>query len=383
MDREETQIIPEDSNFNETSKNDPKGHKIKSKLGVAGSAVAGAAVGGASAFASSKKETVEDIENEAQENKDPEPEEKNINKESNNSAKKVTQESKPDEEVTESKEDTTAEIKNEEEGSQNGTEDNDERDLKNEEESQSNEEIKLGEKESLSEFGLNEDETKNEKEDERESKEDLIEDSKEETKNTEETAQPINYDSQRSEPSFINTVFSEGEGDEEIRILGVETGTGAENQKIDVALVGNDSESVMVFDINQDSIIDLVIHDTNGDGYIQSDEIKNVSSENINMNDFVDKYSDSPQHNDEEPVSHVNMEPGNGQEEPPIITVNFEEEYTFEKEPIETIDPFEEETEIEPSTTEDNSSESYLAEDSMSPDDYPDFMNDADLTMEA
>lgn len=74
--------------------------------------------------------------------------------------------------------------------------------------------------------------------------------------------------------------------DDEVRILGVETVHTPEGLSMDVVGVAVGDDPALFVDVNQDGYLDVFIHDDNGNGYIEENEIYDISGANMHMADL-------------------------------------------------------------------------------------------------
>lgn len=75
-------------------------------------------------------------------------------------------------------------------------------------------------------------------------------------------------------------------GDDEIRILGVETVQGPNGQSMTIAGLESDNDQALLVDIDNDGQFDVLLHDDNGDGQLQENEVYDISSANVDVADL-------------------------------------------------------------------------------------------------
>ncbi|MDE7081596.1 MAG: hypothetical protein K2O78_08090 [Muribaculaceae bacterium] len=75
--------------------------------------------------------------------------------------------------------------------------------------------------------------------------------------------------------------------DNEIRVLGVEAVQNADGQIMNVALVECEGDQAMLVDVDNNGTIDVLIHDDNGDGYIQESELHDISGAGLDIADLM------------------------------------------------------------------------------------------------
>ena len=73
--------------------------------------------------------------------------------------------------------------------------------------------------------------------------------------------------------------------DDEVRILGLESVQDEDGNTINIAAFDINGERAMLVDIDNDRVMDVLVHDDNGDGQISEDEMEDVSSYNITVDD--------------------------------------------------------------------------------------------------
>lgn len=74
--------------------------------------------------------------------------------------------------------------------------------------------------------------------------------------------------------------------DDEIRVLGVETVQGPNGQPMTVAGLESDNDQALLVDIDNDGQFDVLLHDDNGDGQLQENEVYDISSANVEVADL-------------------------------------------------------------------------------------------------
>lgn len=83
------------------------------------------------------------------------------------------------------------------------------------------------------------------------------------------------------QPIEVDTV-----DDDEVRILGLETVDNGEGGQINIAALDVSGQHAMLIDIDNDRVMDVLVHDDNNDGEYSEDEIEDVSSYNITVSDI-------------------------------------------------------------------------------------------------
>lgn len=86
-----------------------------------------------------------------------------------------------------------------------------------------------------------------------------------------------------------DTVQVDTVDDDEVRILGLETVQGEDGGQVNIAAFDINGEHAMLVDIDNDQVMDILVHDDNGDGQISEDEIQNISEYNITVSDIQDR----------------------------------------------------------------------------------------------
>ena len=74
--------------------------------------------------------------------------------------------------------------------------------------------------------------------------------------------------------------------DDEVRILGLESVQSEDGSQINIAAIDINGEHAMLVDIDNDQVMDVLVHDDNGDGQISEDEMHNISEYNITVGDI-------------------------------------------------------------------------------------------------
>ncbi len=103
-----------------------------------------------------------------------------------------------------------------------------------------------------------------------------------------ETADKYTHDGQ-SEYTQHDTVQVDTVDDDEVRILGLESVQGEDGGQVNIAAFDINGEHAMLVDIDNDQVMDVLVHDDNGDGQISEDEIQNITEYNITVNDIQDR----------------------------------------------------------------------------------------------
>lgn len=77
-----------------------------------------------------------------------------------------------------------------------------------------------------------------------------------------------------------------GQGTTEVKVLGVEAVTDAQGNPITVAGIEVNGEQALLVDVDNDSTMDVLLADANGDGRISEDEIYDFSDANVSVEDL-------------------------------------------------------------------------------------------------
>lgn len=101
----------------------------------------------------------------------------------------------------------------------------------------------------------------------------------------------MHHDSQDSSVHHATTHQPEISGNGEIRILGVETAEGANGQPITIAGIEIDGDQALLVDLDDNGTMDILVHDDNGDGFIQQSEIYDVSNAGVDVADLQQSYA--------------------------------------------------------------------------------------------
>lgn len=75
--------------------------------------------------------------------------------------------------------------------------------------------------------------------------------------------------------------------DNEIRVLGVEAVQNEEGQIMNIALVECEGDQALLVDVDNNGTIDVLLHDDNGDGYLQESEIHDISNAGLEVADLM------------------------------------------------------------------------------------------------
>ena len=75
--------------------------------------------------------------------------------------------------------------------------------------------------------------------------------------------------------------------DNEIRVIGVDSFQDSNGQIMNVALLEADGDRALLVDVNNDGVMDVVIHDDNGSGDIQPEEMHDISGAGIELTDLM------------------------------------------------------------------------------------------------
>lgn len=103
-----------------------------------------------------------------------------------------------------------------------------------------------------------------------------------------ETVDKYTHDGQ-SEYTQHDTVQADTVDDDEVRILGLESVQDEDGGQVNIAALDINGEHAMLVDIDNDQVMDVMVHDDNGDGQISEDEIQNITEYNITVNDIQDR----------------------------------------------------------------------------------------------
>lgn len=107
--------------------------------------------------------------------------------------------------------------------------------------------------------------------------------------------------------------------DDEVRILGLESVQDEDGNTINIAAFDINGERAMLVDIDNDRVMDVLVHDDNGDGQISEDEMEDVSSYNITVDDVQARMQQdggtvTAQEYASEDVAQADVAPGYGQD---------------------------------------------------------------------
>ncbi|MBD5356746.1 MAG: hypothetical protein HDR88_07055 [Bacteroides sp.] len=75
--------------------------------------------------------------------------------------------------------------------------------------------------------------------------------------------------------------------DNEIRVLGVETVQNGNGQIMNVALIESEGDHALLVDVDNNGMIDVLLHDDDHDGYIQESEVYDISGAGIEVADLM------------------------------------------------------------------------------------------------
>lgn len=75
--------------------------------------------------------------------------------------------------------------------------------------------------------------------------------------------------------------------DNEIRVLGVEAVQNLDGQIMNVALVESEGDHALLIDVDNNGMIDVLLHDDNHDGYLQESEMHDISDAGIEVADLL------------------------------------------------------------------------------------------------
>ncbi|MDE6542586.1 MAG: hypothetical protein K2K76_01330, partial [Muribaculaceae bacterium] len=75
--------------------------------------------------------------------------------------------------------------------------------------------------------------------------------------------------------------------DNEVRVLRVETVTNEDGNTMNVAVVESGNEQALLVDIDGDGMMDVIVHDDNGDGVIQDNEVHDFADAGVGVDDLL------------------------------------------------------------------------------------------------
>lgn len=101
----------------------------------------------------------------------------------------------------------------------------------------------------------------------------------------------MHHDTQDSAVHHTATQHPEISGNGDIRILGVETAEDANGQPITIAGIEIDGNQALLVDLDDNGTMDILVHDDNGDGVIQQNEIYDVSNAGVDVADLQQSYA--------------------------------------------------------------------------------------------
>lgn len=101
----------------------------------------------------------------------------------------------------------------------------------------------------------------------------------------------IDYDDVRqhdnhTQASMHHTSQPAVANDDEIRVLGVETVQGPNGQPMTIAGLESDNDQALLVDIDNDGQFDVLLHDDNGDGQLQENEVYDISAAHVEVADL-------------------------------------------------------------------------------------------------
>lgn len=76
--------------------------------------------------------------------------------------------------------------------------------------------------------------------------------------------------------------------DDEVHILGLESVQDEDGNQLNIASIDINGEHAVLVDIDNDQVMDVLVHDDNGDGQISEDEIQDVTEHNITISEIQD-----------------------------------------------------------------------------------------------
>ncbi len=79
---------------------------------------------------------------------------------------------------------------------------------------------------------------------------------------------------------------SNDSGDSEVQILGVTTEAGPCGNDVNLAYAEIDGDQVLIVDVDNDGVFDIIAGDYNGDGELSENEMEDISSEGITVEDL-------------------------------------------------------------------------------------------------
>ena len=83
------------------------------------------------------------------------------------------------------------------------------------------------------------------------------------------------------EPQIINVSHEQQEA--EVQILGVSNETLEDGSQVTIGHLQQQGDDVYVVDVNQNGQFDILMHDDNGDGVITSDEVYDITDQNLSV----------------------------------------------------------------------------------------------------
>lgn len=75
--------------------------------------------------------------------------------------------------------------------------------------------------------------------------------------------------------------------DNEVRVLRVEAVTNEDGNTMNVAVVESGNEQALLVDIDGDGMMDVIVHDDNGDGVIQDNEVHDFADAGVGVDDLL------------------------------------------------------------------------------------------------
>ncbi|MDE6340447.1 MAG: hypothetical protein K2K97_11775, partial [Muribaculaceae bacterium] len=95
------------------------------------------------------------------------------------------------------------------------------------------------------------------------------------------------------EPVPTNTEMIDVEPvDNEIRVLGVEAVQNPDGQIMNVALLEANGDQALLIDVDNNGIMEVFVHDDNYDNQIQESEIHDISGAGIELTDLIQAQAD-------------------------------------------------------------------------------------------
>lgn len=88
-----------------------------------------------------------------------------------------------------------------------------------------------------------------------------------------------------TEPVTTDPVTTE---EPDVQVVSYETVTNEDGSQMDVAVVAVEGEAVIIGDLNQDGIADVMAHDENHNGQLETNEVQDISGQQLAMQPLHD-----------------------------------------------------------------------------------------------